>query len=97
MVTDPVVMVISVSVTNKESVAILIAPTSDCRKILVYQKSISIWSLIDKIIKIVLYSIIDWLPHYAIFLNSNTDRDKLINLSQSAIIQIFLRRIHNFF
>ena len=42
MVTDPVVMVISISVSNKESVASLIAPTSDCRKILIDQKSVSV-------------------------------------------------------
>ena len=59
MVTDPVVMVISFSVSNKESVISLIAPASDCRKILVYQKSISIWSLIDKIVR---HSTISWFP-----------------------------------
>ena len=46
MVTDPVVMVISISVTNKESVTSLIAPTSNCRKVLIHQKSISVWKYI---------------------------------------------------
>ena len=36
MVTDPVVMVISVSVTNKERVISFIAPTSNSRKILIH-------------------------------------------------------------
>ena len=35
MVTDPVVMVISIRITNKEGVVSLIAPTFDCRKILI--------------------------------------------------------------
>ena len=42
MVTDPVVMVIFISVTNKESITILFAPTSHCCNILIYQKTISI-------------------------------------------------------
>ena len=45
LVTDPVVMVISICVTDKEGVTILITPTSDGRKILIDQKSISIWSI----------------------------------------------------
>ena len=44
MVTDPVVMVISITVTNKERVISLIAPTSDCRKILIYQETISVYN-----------------------------------------------------
>ena len=43
MTTNPVVMVISIRVTHKESVTILIAPPSDCRKILIHQKSVSIF------------------------------------------------------
>ena len=46
MVTDPVVMVISVRITNKESGTLSTAPASNCRKILIDQKSISVYNLL---------------------------------------------------
>ena len=46
MVTDPVVMVIPVSVTNKESVTLSTAPTPHSSKILIDQKSISIYNVL---------------------------------------------------
>ena len=45
MVTNPVVMVISISVTNKESDTSLIAPTPHSGEILIHQKSIAIYNV----------------------------------------------------
>ena len=52
MVTDPVVMANSVSVTNKKSVAIFIAPTLHSVEILIQKETISIFNLEHYIIAI---------------------------------------------
>ena len=46
MVTDPVIMVISVRITNKESGTLSTAPASNCGKILIHQKPISTYNVL---------------------------------------------------
>ena len=71
MVTDPVVMVISIRITNKESGTLSTAPASNCRKILVHQKPIPIYNVLrpnnELWIKIVDFLNLHVEPFYSIF------------------------------